>query len=97
MCRHLNETVGFTEAHSAEWVWVREGIQPHGEGVPGATPEKLEKYGHIYAIFKINFIVISYLVELFIFEWFLQIRTHTCSFLSGFYRSEHIPDLNCRA
>ena len=28
MCRHLNETVGFTEAHSAEWGKVREGVAP---------------------------------------------------------------------
>ena len=51
----------------------------------------------IYAIFKIIFLVISYLAELFIFEWFVQIRVYIPGlFLSGFYRSEHIPGLNCR-
>ena len=68
-----------------------------GRGVPGLPLRNLEKLGLIYAIFKINFIVISYLVELVFFEWFVQIRAYAWSFLSGFYRSEHMPGLNCRA
>ena len=39
----------------------------------------------------------SYLVELLIFECFVQIKAHTWSILSGCYRSYHIPGLNCRA
>ena len=58
---------------------VLERIAPSlGGGVPGRhTREIFEKLGLIYAIFEIKFIVISYLVELFIFEWFVQIRAHT--------------------
>ena len=42
MCRHLNETVGFTEAHSAEWGQVQEGVTPSlGGGVgSGAILDK---------------------------------------------------------
>ena len=48
-------------------------------GVPGTTPEKFFEDKLIYAIFKIKFLVISYLAKLFIFEWFVQIRVYTWS------------------
>ena len=32
MCRHLNETVSFTEAHNSEWGLVREGVAPSLRG-----------------------------------------------------------------
>ena len=40
MCRHLNETVGFNEAHSAEW--------GRRSPDPGGHPREIfEKYGLI--------------------------------------------------
>ena len=68
-----------------------------GRGGYGGHPQKILKKRTFYAIFKIKFIVISYLVELFNFWWYVRIRAYAWSFfLCGFYRSEHIPDLNCR-
>ena len=32
MCRHSNETVGFTEAHSAEWSRCKRGSPPPSVG-----------------------------------------------------------------
>ena len=57
-----------------------------GEGRSGGPPprNKKKKKKDIYAIFKIKFIVISYLVELFIYEWFVQIRAHTLSIFECF-------------
>ena len=73
-------------------------MKPHSasylrKGDSGGHPENFLK---IYAIFKIKFIVISYLVELFIFECFVQTEHIPGLFLSVFYRSDHIPGLNCR-
>ena len=56
------------------------GVGPSlGGGVPGTNPEKFFEDNLIYAIFKIKFLVISYLTRLFIFEWFVQIRVYTWS------------------
>ena len=45
-----------------------------GVGAGGGRPREIfERLGLIYAIFKIK-IVISSLDELFIFEWFVQIK-----------------------
>ena len=83
--------------HSAEWGSCGRGapyLRKGGGGVSEATPRIFLK---IYVIFKIKFIVISYLVELFIFECFVQTEHIPGLFLSVFYRSDHIPGLNCRA
>ena len=46
MCRHL----GFTEAHSAEWGWVREGIRPHREGGPGGYILEIKKNKDLFTL-----------------------------------------------
>ena len=58
---------------------------PQGEGgVTGAIPEKFLKNKDLFTLFSRSNIVISYLVELFIFEWFVQIRAHTWSIFEWF-------------
>ena len=48
-------------------------------------PRIFWKIRPILAIFKIKFKVINYLVQLFILEWFVQIRAYTWSIFEGFF------------
>ena len=52
-----------------------------GGGFPGDRPLEIFENKDLFMLFQdqilINIIVISYLVELFIFEWIVQIRAHT--------------------
>ena len=53
---------------------------PQGRGGSGGHPEKCLKNKDLLTLFsRSNFIVISYLVELYIFEWFIQARAYTWS------------------
>ena len=72
MCRHLVSLRRIAKM----------GIGARGVGHSlggGGGSRGLPPRNFFYAIFKIKFLVISYLAKLFIFEWFVQIRVYAWS------------------
>ena len=72
MCRHLVSL----RRKAPNGVGCGRGYNlPHGEGGHGGYPREILKNKDLFTLFsRSNLIVISYLVELFIFEWFVQIN-----------------------